>query len=506
MALFRKEKRTIYVRKIKNFWEEFSHNRIGLAGIGILIFYVMVAVFTPYISPMRPTSQEYNPPRSAAMYAMPEWVRIFPQFQDLPPSFEVRLLENVTLVNSTVTDRATLQFDKEALNITFHADAEEEEGSILLHLTAFSYVYAPPSDFKLTTVYYETGNQIRYEIDLFLTTDQQNDIWDEWLEDPTRAVLYTNDRKVTRYPSVDKKIRRSLYAGLMNEQLFAWQYPNDAVQYAFLHPSEMLLSKKGSYDFYLEIKFNSLASTSTCNIHIDTAEVKFFGDVWGLLGSDRVGHDVWAQLIYGVRISLIVGSLAAVLSSVLGISFGVIAGYSGGRTDQIIMRGVDVLLCLPVLPILLILSSYWSFNVYYVILLIAIFGWQGLSRIVRSKVLSLKEVPFIESARAAGATSGYIMTRHIIPNVLPVVMAAMVLAVPGAILTEAALSFLGFGDPSVPTWGRMLYRSRTQGGFESLAWWYVIPPGLAITFLCLAFVFIGHALDEIVNPRLRRRR
>ncbi|UCH31306.1 MAG: ABC transporter permease [Candidatus Bathyarchaeota archaeon] len=238
----------------------------------------------------------------------------------------------------------------------------------------------------------------------------------------------------------------------------------------------------------------------------ETSKFTVWGSVWGLLGTTSFGYDVWTQLIHGARVSLIVGSLAAVLATSLGIFFGVTAGYVSGIVDEAIMRIVDVLLCLPVLPLLLTLAAYWSPNVYYLVIIIAIFGWQGLSRIIRSRVLSLREMPFIESAKASGASSSYLIFRHLIPNVFPLAMASLVLAVPGAILTEAALSFLGFGDPLAPTWGKMLHEAQAEGAFAELAWWYVIPPGIAITFLCLAFVFIGHALDEIVNPRLRRRR
>lgn len=506
MPIFSKEKRRVYARKVKGFWQEFSRNKIGLFGIGILISYVIVAIFTPYISPERPASLDYWPPRAASMWAMPQWVAVFPQFQDLSPTFNIPLTKNVTMVNSTSTDRATLQFDEEALNITFHADAEGQQGKILLHLATFDYLYAPTPEFKLTTLHYETSDETRYELTVFLTTEEQNKNWEELLEDPTKACLYTHKATGAR-PTVDKRVTSGpLYSGLLNKELFSWKYPSDLAKWILLRASKLLFSEKGKYSVYLETTFKARASSSNCKLHLNSGNLKFYGAVYGTLGTDRVGHDVWAQLVYGVRISLLVGTTAAIIASTLGIMFGVTAGYLGGKTDQIIMRGVDVLLCLPVLPILLILAAYYSFNVYYIILLIAIFGWQGLSRIVRSRVLSLKEMPFVESARAAGASPGYIITRHLIPNVLPVVMAAMVLAVPGAILTEAALSFLGFGDPAVPTWGRMLYRARTQGGFGALAWWYVIPPGLAITFLCVAFVFIGFALDQIVNPRLRRRR
>jgi peptide/nickel transport system permease protein len=170
------------------------------------------------------------------------------------------------------------------------------------------------------------------------------------------------------------------------------------------------------------------------------------------------------------------------------------------------MRIVDILLCLPLLPLLLALVALYGRNVYYIVLFIAIFGWQGLARVIRSQTLSIRETAYIDTAKASGASGFYIMLRHIVPNIIPVAFASMILAVPSAILFEASLSFLGFGDPRVATWGMMLQHAFGFGGFSHLAWWWIIPPGLAIIGLCLSFVFIGYAFDEIVNPRLRRRR
>jgi peptide/nickel transport system permease protein len=172
------------------------------------------------------------------------------------------------------------------------------------------------------------------------------------------------------------------------------------------------------------------------------------------------------------------------------------------------MRLVDVLLCLPLLPILMVLIYFWGRNILYIIFLIAIFGWLGLSRMVRSQVLSFKEMPFIESARASGAGRFYIMFKHLVPNVMPLVMTDFILTIPGAILLEAALSFIGFGDPSTPTWGREYSFMQEVGTASTMVskWWWALPPGLMITILCVGFVFVGHAIDEIVNPRLRRRR
>jgi peptide/nickel transport system permease protein len=204
--------------------------------------------------------------------------------------------------------------------------------------------------------------------------------------------------------------------------------------------------------------------------------------------------------------SLIIGLLAALVGTSIGIFVGVASGYLGGYVDEISMRIVDILICLPLLPLLLALVYLYGRNVFYIVIFIAVFGWQGLARIIRAQTLSIREAAYIDTARASGAGGFYIMLRHIVPNIIPVAFASMVLAVPGAILFEAALSFLGFGDPSVPTWGMMLQHAFSFGGFTHLAWWWIIPPGLAIIGMCLAFVFIGYAFDEIVNPRLRRRR
>jgi ABC-type dipeptide/oligopeptide/nickel transport system permease subunit len=274
-----------------------------------------------------------------------------------------------------------------------------------------------------------------------------------------------------------------------------------------LSPAEQIFTKKGNYTLRLTLIVQPFSEDANLSISFDPqSRFRVWGLVHGALGSDGYGKDVFTQLVYGARISLIVGSLAAILATSLEIVFGVTAGYLGGIVDELTMRVVDVLLCLPVLPLLLALSAYFRPNVYFIVLIIAIFGWQGGARVIRSRVLTLREMPFVESAKSSGASDSYLIFRHLIPNVFPIAIASMILAVPAAVITEAALSFLGFGDPTAPTWGKMLQEASDSGAFSQLAWHYVLPPGFAITILCVAFVFVGHALDEIVNPRLRRRR
>lgn len=198
--------------------------------------------------------------------------------------------------------------------------------------------------------------------------------------------------------------------------------------------------------------------------------------------------------------------MAAAIGTSIGVLVGIVAGYVGGAVDETLMRIVDILLCLPGLPLLLTLVKLFGKNVFYVIIFIALFGWLGLARTIRSQILSIREAAFVECAVASGASRPYIMRKHLLPNIIPIALASLVLSVPGGILAEASLSFLGFGDPRVPTWGKMLNYAFGHGAFENFAWWWAIPPGIAITLVCLAFVFMGFAIDEIVNPRLRRRR
>jgi peptide/nickel transport system permease protein len=226
------------------------------------------------------------------------------------------------------------------------------------------------------------------------------------------------------------------------------------------------------------------------------------GNCYGL-GTDAQGRDIFSQLFWGSQIALTVGLLAAAGSIGIGTIIGLVAGYSGGRIDSVLMRFTDVILVLPGLPFLIILAAVLGPSYWNIIFVLTIIGWPGTARVIRSEVLSLKERPFIDSARVTGASSVRIMFKHLAPNVMPLAFLYMTLAVSGSILSEAALSFLGLGDVNTPSWGQMLQAVQTENVLA--AWWWLLPPGIAITFISLAFYLIGRAFEQIVNPRLRKR-
>jgi len=221
-------------------------------------------------------------------------------------------------------------------------------------------------------------------------------------------------------------------------------------------------------------------------------------------GCDEIGRDLLTLFLYGGRISLLVGFLAALLSTLLGAVAGLVSGYLGGLVDSVIMRVVDALLALPGLVLMIIFAAILGPSLFNVILVISVLSWPPVARVVRSQVVSLKEYPHVEAAKAFGAGATRIIFKHIAPATMPVVLANMVLQISNAIIAEAALSFLGLGDPRIPSWGGILRFAFRMGAMSAGYWWYVVPPGTGILLAVLSVTFISYALDEIVNPKLRR--
>lgn len=504
MPVLSKERRIIYLRKLQGFWEDFRRNRIGFIGLVILLLYVVVGIFANYIAPYDPA----DPPRVAgatgvaAPFAMPEWMAIFPQYRDLPRTI-LHTMNDMTIVQNSSSVNITR--DKQII-FNFTSDGSLEEKIVMLGVE-IDYQYAPPPPEFWFEFIFDVTVQPKFGVavtaDILVQSEIPDPLWEKYFINSTLASL-NNRTLIMSFPTVT--LSGSSQAHGTRKYLFGQEETIE--KWIAMDPAKYIFAQKQKYQIMFKISFQPRAgySNQSATVRLKSAGFEVMGVLHGLLGTQSYREDVFSELIYGVRISLMIGIMSAVIATTLGILFGVIAGYIGGILDETLMRIIDILLCLPVLPLLIILIHYYKPNIFFIVLLIAIFGWQGLSRIVRARVLSIREMPFIESAKAAGASNSYILLHHLVPNAIPVAMAAMILAVPGAILTEAALSFIGFGDPNWATWGRMLNDANGSGAFSRLAWWYAVPPGLAMTILCLGFVFIGHAVDEIVNPRLRRRR
>ncbi len=220
------------------------------------------------------------------------------------------------------------------------------------------------------------------------------------------------------------------------------------------------------------------------------------------LGTDELGRSVLAQLIWGARISLFIGVVATVVAVVIGSAVGVTAGFVGGRVERLLMAIDDWFLVIPFLPLAIVLAAVLGSSATTLAVVIGVTSWAGSSRLLRAQVLSVKERLFVERSRALGAGGWHIVTRHVLPHTAPLILANAILTVPGAILAESTLAFLGFGDPFQPSWGKMLEGALDSGAISLDAWWYYWPPGLCIVAVVLAFTVVGRALERILDPRL----
>lgn len=493
-------KREIYRRKFTNFWMDFSHNKVGFLGLIIILAFVVVGVTAPWLTPYEPATILKRPPRVSHKYAAPAWFKIFPMYSEATPTaFFPLSLDKVTLVDQ----EGPVQVNIEKLNFNFTPPEDiNTTASFTVDLGTIDYPYAGPPAFTMYVSYKMAFKGTGLRVYFIIKNHTSHPTW-ELFKNPNSAEMLIGTYTP---PTGGYQITNVTTNALNTDDFTAGPMISLFGSVSGPHPAPLMFPIPDVYGIQVKFEFFNVDpfEDTHAELYFTRARITTWGSIHGVLGSNNAGNDVWTELVYGARISLMVGVLAALAGTSIGIFYGVISGYLGGFVDEFLMRLVDVLLCIPVLPILLVLARYFNPNVFFIVVLIAIFGWQGLSRVIRSRVLSLKEMAFIESARASGASDLYLITRHLIPNVLPIAMSALVLAVPGAIITEAALSFLGFGDPNQATWGRMLYDAYQQGGLSY--WWVWIPPGLAITVICIGFVFMGHAIDEIINPRLRRRR
>lgn len=220
-----------------------------------------------------------------------------------------------------------------------------------------------------------------------------------------------------------------------------------------------------------------------------------------LLGTDHLGRDILAQIVYGARVSLIIGLVAASISLVVGVLIGSIAGYTGGWVDIILSRLTDMFLIIPAFFLIIVVVATLGSGIVYVMIVIGLTAWPTSARLMRSQAISLRDRTFIQALRALGESGPTILFRHVIPNGIQPLIANASLDIAAAILIEAGLSFIGLGDPNKATWGRMIFDGRTT---ITTAWWASIFPGIAIIITVLGFYLVGDGLSYVLNPRSRR--
>jgi len=224
-----------------------------------------------------------------------------------------------------------------------------------------------------------------------------------------------------------------------------------------------------------------------------------------ILGTDELGMDIWSQICYGARMSLVIGLAVSLISGVGGGILGLLGGYMGGNWDKLLLRAIDITMALPSFPLLIVIAAFLNPNIVNVIMVLVLLSWARPARIVRSSALSMKKQQYIISARLNGAGSSYIIRRHIMPEVLPILFVSILSIASYAIVAESGLAFLGLGDPTSKSWGMMLhYATSFRSIYFTPYWqWWLIPPLVALIFLLLCLAFVGRDMERVIDPKLR---
>ena len=534
-----------YINRLVNFFKIFLRNKMGAIGLMIIVGFSIMAVAAPLLTDKDPIFDK----NLAGYRAAPIWIKYLPTFLGGQPGLSENLqaIKNGQFINGTsgwqwnstphvlVMWNQTYGISPGSLEIKFIRDEVNVTYSNERAIVYYEFYYpfeGPPQRFFLTfsfsvhgkefnstqkIMYYdpELGRAvIKYIESKSLVAQTSIRVFVSRLRDNKKYLFWPLKSGFENYRNV-KMFNMSTLEQLGEEWISRKVDSNDAAlkDESFggepFIPSILFSGTPGYFRVIFEINFTDVYASKTAltSVNIDNVGMKCLGQAYGLLGTDEQGRDLWSQLVYGSRVSLYVGLLSALISVALGLVVGLAAGFFGGVTDEILMRFSDFLLVIPFLPLMMVLMAILGRTIMNFIILFALLGWMGFARVVRSQVLSLKERAFVEAAKAVGAGNTHIMLRHILPNVMSLVYVTLATSVPGAITAEAALSWLGFYDPTRMSWGRMLNGVYHLGGGQAMTnWWWVIFPGLCIALIAMAFIMLGFALDEVLNPKLRLRR
>jgi peptide/nickel transport system permease protein len=439
-------------------------SRRGIIGVSIIGFLLLLSAVAPLIIPIQSyflwNDPDYwiNNPKTAA----PSWTNLLGSKE-----FEHTSLDSN---DAKVTSESSegMKIDNYEFEINMQADTFPDD---IMFLYSAKYGDTPPvlqidvkrPDNNTFTVYYSS----------------------------LPAANNMNSTFSDRIFSTNENVKESLK---QYQSLFTYSISSLEPQVVIFSDTNKPNVLKGVYQiserFYLFDNFSSVVD----------AGVILGGKIFGIMGTDDLRRDLAVGIIWGTPIALFIGLTVSIFSITIGLVYGVVAGYRGRRTDETMMRVNDIFYALPTLPLLILLSITFGRSMFLIIGFLLIFSWMGTAKVIRSIALQMRNFQYIEAAKLMGQSDLKVIFKHIIPQLLPLTFASVAIAVPAAILAEAALSFIGLGDPSLPTWGQILHDANTADAASRGIWWWIIPPGLMISLTGLAFFLIGNTLDAIANP------
>ena len=443
--------------------KEFLRSKLGLTGIFILSGLILVSIITISVIPSS-TFQEWNNPEKWISYpktSVPSWVNF---------------LSSEKIPEHKIIDAEIFQSQENGIFFT------SQQFGVIFEYDDF------PSDFifEMKTKYSDS-HLIQIKV---IRPDGIT------LELLSTSLPHSNSETIhnQRYFSTDSMMMKNLN---LYKDDFQFDFLSDTTEIIFSELNENKI-QKGDYIFIID------AYGVKEPLEVIESKMVLGGKAYGLMGTDELRRDLAIGLLWGTPLALFIGISVSIGSVVVGLVYGVYSGYKGKKTDEVMMRFNDIIYALPALPFLIILAVTISNSIFLMIGFLMIFSWVGIAKVSRSMSLQIKTRQYIEAAKIMGQKDSKIIFRHILPQLLPYAFASIAISVPAAITTEAGLSFLGLGDPSFPTWGQILHDANTYGAAAQGFWWWIVPPGILIAITGLAFVFIGNALDTIVNPKLKR--
>ncbi len=530
---------------LKAFWDEYKRFKIGIAGLLLLLFIIGMAISANIIVPADVRTSWADNPRWVynPKLVPPAWINLFSSKKYLTPTnvevediteywhtcVEKQIIQNKEYLQKLPEERRKLIIDKfEEICKKYYKDK------------GYSYIFT--YDLKadivgddMMIIFRNLNHNITVKLDIYrpdginITDVELGDLSPTLSVNATRnvtaggAVLFG----LTAIPiklqfnqplgeAILKKLVKPVAgenASLSLENKFSIKALS-VVPFIFMKATPAIGNAtaptlKGTYTFVVSVIVKGNGTMTEENRPEIT--IRFPGAAYGLLGTDSRGRDNLYTILLGSQLALLLGFTYSVAAVIIGVIYGATSGFMRGSgrmwVDEAMQRVNEVLYALPVLPFLIMFSYYLRVvykvqpNIFHIAAMLLIFGWTGVAIVTRSMALSIMGQPYIEAAVAVGASGKRILFRYVLPQLVPYTFAAMALSIPGAILMEAGLSFLGLTDPNMPSWGRMIYEA--QNALK--AWWWILPPGLMITLTAVAFAFIGTALDTIVNPKLRGR-
>ena len=441
----------------------FMKSRSGLIGIGILACLIIMSIVAVITIPID-TFKQWNNPGNWISYpktSIPIWVNYFTA-EKIPEHTIIKNPEIITKdgIISVTSQQFMLDYDysdfPDGLIYEFNT---EYSGSVLLQISVIKPDQTEMLLLSTSLPYSDTKTQHHERI---FTTDN-------------------NIKKNLEFQSANSDVNKNTKS------------------------SEMLIFSDANGEV-LNGRYLFLVNFYGMSQQLETLDSKLIvgGKAFGLMGTDELRRDLIVGLLWGTPLALFIGIVVAIGSVTIGLLYGVYAGFKGKKTDEGMMRFNDIIYDLPALPFLIILAVTISNSIFVIIGFLLIFSWVGIAKVSRSMTLQIKIKQYVEASKIMGQTDSKIISKHIIPQLLPYAFASIAISVPAAITTEAGLSFLGLGDPTFPTWGQILHDAHTFGAASRGLWWWIVPPGAMIAITGLAFVFIGNALDAIINPKLKR--